>query len=68
MNLVGSSFFTVADRPTLPQASTGAGLIIVWLQCEHDANALRTWVEVPAEQHPRTKVPEGTGRLARIGW
>ena len=38
MNLVGSSIFTVADRPTLPQAGTGAGLIIVWLQGEHDVS------------------------------
>ncbi len=36
MNLVGSAFFTVADRPTLPQGGTGAGHIIVWLQGEHD--------------------------------
>ncbi len=36
MNLVGSSFFTVAGRPTLPQAGTGTGLIIVWLHGEHD--------------------------------
>jgi len=160
MNLVGSSFFTVADRPTLAQDGTGTGHIIVWLHGEHDlftddalsmtlsraialdgpglvldlsevgfisvstvrvivraqeflqhrsrsltvrspspcarrvigaccldellgpspeelsaelrasdeANALRTWVEVPAEGYPRTKVPEGGGRLARSGW
>ena len=36
MNLVGSSFFAVADRPTLAQGGTGAGPIIVWLQGEHD--------------------------------
>jgi anti-anti-sigma factor len=36
MNLVGSSFFTVADRPTLTQGGTRAGPIIVWLQGEHD--------------------------------
>ncbi|HUC15071.1 MAG TPA: STAS domain-containing protein [Acidimicrobiales bacterium] len=36
MNLLGSSFFTVADRPTLPQGGAGAGPIIVWLQGEHD--------------------------------
>ena len=36
MNLVGSSFFTAADRPTLTPGGTGAGPIIVWLQGEHD--------------------------------
>jgi len=36
MYLVGSSFFTVADRPTLGQGGTEAGPIIVWLQGEHD--------------------------------
>jgi anti-anti-sigma factor len=36
MNLVGSAFFTVADRPALPLGGTGAAPIIVWLQGEHD--------------------------------
>ena len=36
MNLVGSSFFTVADRPIPPQGGTGAGPIVVWLQGDHD--------------------------------
>ncbi len=69
MKLLGSWFFTTtADRPTLPEGGTRAGHIIVWLQGEHEANALRKWVEVPAEGYPRTKVPTGGRRLARSGW
>jgi anti-anti-sigma factor len=37
------------------------------LPASDEGNALRTWVEVPAEGHPKTKVPEGEGRLARSG-
>jgi anti-anti-sigma factor len=36
MNLVGSSFFTVADQPASSQGGTGAGPVIVWLHGEHD--------------------------------
>jgi anti-anti-sigma factor len=36
MNVLGSSFFTVADRPTLAQGRTAAGPIVVWLKGEHD--------------------------------
>jgi anti-anti-sigma factor len=36
MNLVGSSFFTVADRTTLPKGGPGAGSIVVWLRGEYD--------------------------------
>jgi anti-anti-sigma factor len=36
MNLLGSSFFTIADRPTLPKGGPAAGPIVVWLRGEHD--------------------------------
>jgi anti-anti-sigma factor len=36
MNLVGSSFFTVAGSPNRALGRTGPGPIIVWLQGEHD--------------------------------
>ena len=69
MKLLGSSFFTTAtDRPTLPEGGVGAGPISVRLQGEDEANALRTWVEVPPEEPTRTMMPEGGGRLARSGW
>jgi hypothetical protein len=69
MKLLGSSFFTTtADRPSSPEGGRGAGPIVLWLRDEHEANALRASVEAPAEGYPRTKVPEGGGRLARSGW
>jgi anti-anti-sigma factor len=36
MVLLGSSFFTVSDRPISGRNETGAGPIIVWLVGEHD--------------------------------
>ncbi len=36
MDLPGSSFFTVADRPPSGRDGTGAGPIVVWLVDEHD--------------------------------
>jgi anti-anti-sigma factor len=37
------------------------------LRASDEANALRTWLKVPAEGYPRTKAPERGGRLARSG-
>jgi anti-anti-sigma factor len=36
MGLVGSSWFTVSDRPTLSREGPEAGPIVVWLWGEHD--------------------------------
>jgi anti-anti-sigma factor len=36
MNLLGSSFFTVADQTVPPRGGTGAAPIVVWLQGDHD--------------------------------
>jgi hypothetical protein len=69
MELLGSSFVsTTADRPSLPEGGTGACRIIVWPQGDHEANALGTWVEMPAAGYPTTTVPERGGRLASSGW
>ena len=41
MPQVGSSFFTVSDRPPLSEGGSEAGPIVVWLWGEHDASTDR---------------------------
>jgi anti-anti-sigma factor len=42
MNVLGSPFFTIADRPTLAQGGTAVGPIVVCLRGEHDLSTDET--------------------------